>query len=165
MSDDVWDIDAAELEHFAAGSTTDGSEFHAECCCGWTSDGHPTQAAAEAAISEHRDEVVGPPDEMDHLMSGLLDLQDDLADVVVWLAENWSADLPVPAFVGLEGGHAHLAAWCKDPAGVARAAERLGVPIIIDEEHGGRGGRCHRAIRSFGGVCVEVVTETPGEGS
>jgi hypothetical protein len=164
MTDDVWDIDAAELGHFAAGSTWDGREFHAECCCGWTSDGHPTQAAAEAAISDHRDEAVGPPDEMDQLMSGLLDLQDDLAGVVVWLAENWSADLPVPALVGREGGHVHLAAWCPDAAGVARAAEHLGVPITIDDEHG-RSGRCHRAIRAFGGVYVEVATETPGQDS
>ncbi len=37
-------------------------------------------------------------------MSGLLDLQDDLADAVMWLAENWSADLPVPCYGWADSG-------------------------------------------------------------
>ncbi len=52
--------------------------------------------AQDAAGTDHREIAVGPPDGLDPLLSGLLDLQDDLADAVMWLAENWSADLPVP---------------------------------------------------------------------
>ena len=43
---------------------------------------------------------MGPGDGLDRLMSELLDLQDDLARAVMWLAEHWSADLPAPARAG-----------------------------------------------------------------
>jgi hypothetical protein len=72
----------------------DGEEYLAECSCGWASGWACTPEEADRAGVEHRDGAVGPGDRMDLLMSGLLDLQDDIASVVIWLAENWSADLP-----------------------------------------------------------------------
>jgi hypothetical protein len=51
---------------------------------------------ADEAASGHREVAAGPATDLDATLSGLLDLQDDLADTVIWLAENWTSDLPVP---------------------------------------------------------------------
>src|SRR5690606_35585435 len=71
-----------------------GTGYRAECSCGWASDPLDSLDLAELAGFGHPAEAVGPSDWMDRLMSGLLDLQDDVAAVVIWLAENWSAHLP-----------------------------------------------------------------------
>ena len=60
----------------------------------------PSPDAAFEAGCDHPHEAVGPPDAMDAAMSAMLDLQDDLAGVVMWLAENWSTDLPSPYLHG-----------------------------------------------------------------
>jgi hypothetical protein len=81
-----------------------GLGHRAECGCGWASAWTDDPAEAEAAGVDHREIEAGPGDSLDVVMSELLDLQDGLADMVVWLAENWSADLPVPTVYGCHGG-------------------------------------------------------------
>ena len=136
------------------------------CSCGWESQWMPQSADdAVRAGTEHIDTAVGPPDAMDGLMSAMLDLQDDLSEVVMWLAENWSADLPAPALHGVDhydgaGGPvagAWLLASAVDEDSLARAAERLGVPVGADARPGSRGCRYRRACRRFGRVKVEVA--------
>jgi hypothetical protein len=147
---------------------SDGDQYRAECSrCGWVSDWQATWVAAAVAGAEHRDTAAGPPGEMDVLMSGMLDLQDDLARVVVWLAENWSADLPIPGLRsvthydddgpswGVAG--AVLMAAAPDRAVLARVAERLGVPVRTDPESDSCGNRYQRAARRFGRVEIEVL--------
>ena len=74
-------------------------------------------------------------------MSGLLDLQDDLADTVMWLAENWSADLPTPTCPQTqyrEGGErlagVRLLVYCDSTPALIRVAELLGEPVVAAAE-------------------------------
>jgi hypothetical protein len=150
---------------------SDGFEFLAECGCGWASDWHPRPQDADEAGAEHRDTAVGPPDAMDVLMSGLLDLQDDLAATVVWLAENWSADLPAPALLstthyddtGEPVAGVSLLAGTTDSVELVRVADRLGVPVLTDERPDTQGNRYQRAARRFGRVEVEVIRSVGDE--
>jgi hypothetical protein len=134
------------------------------CSCGWAGSWTDDCADALTAGSDHLDTAIGPPDAMDHLMSGLLDLQDDLAGIVVWLAENWSADLPVPDLHGLVEDRdsepvaiVQLLATTSDPAVLARVADRLGVPTHTDTQPDPSGTGLQRAERRFGRVLVEVM--------
>jgi hypothetical protein len=144
-----------------------GLGCRAVCSCGWASHWTDHGPAATQAGVEHIDTAIGPPDAMDVLMGAMLDLQDDLASVVVWLAENWSADLPAPGLYptthyddpervrGVAG--VALRAAAADAAVLARAADRLGVPVLTDEAPDGLGNRYQRATRRFGRVAVEVI--------
>ena len=144
------------------------------CSCGWASQ-WMLQSADDAlrAGMEHIDTAVGPPDAMDALMSAMLDLQDDLAEVVMWLADNWSADLPTPALHGADhddgsgGPVAGAGCWrpCGDEGALARAAERLGVPVRTDPGQDSYGSRFRRAWRRFGRVKVEIALQLTEEGS
>jgi hypothetical protein len=142
---------------------SDGYEFLAECSCGWASDWANFPEAADAAGAEHRRDVVGPPDEMDRLMTGLLDLQDDLAAVVVWLAENWSADLP-PLGWYANGGDRDTARpalrviGACDPDELAPAAVVLDSALADDPPGGAGVTRYRRAVRDIGRVRIEVFT-------
>jgi hypothetical protein len=142
---------------------SEGFEYLAECACGWASDWHATPDAADTAGAEHRDGAVGPPDAMDRLMSGLLDLQDDLAAVVVWLAENWSVHLP-PLGWSANGSDRdgdrpvlRVTGYC-DPDELADAARVLGAVPADDLADDARGSRYRRAVRDFGRLRVEVFT-------
>jgi hypothetical protein len=143
----------------------DGYDF-ATCSCGWTGELHGEAVWAEIDALAHHEGVASPPDGLDRAMSDLLDLQDDLAEVVVWLAENWSADLPVPTVRGCnhyDDNHnatagVRVSAYTSDTTEVARSAARLGVPVITDAGPNSLGRRYHRAIRTFGRVQVEVYT-------
>jgi hypothetical protein len=142
---------------------SDGYEFLAECSCGWASDWHANAESADAAGVEHREVAVGPPDAMDRLMTGLLDLQDDLAAVVVWLAEHWSADLP-PLGWYANGSDRDLdrpVLWvigACDPDELAPAAVVLDA-VLADDPPGGNGAiRYRRAVRDIGRVRIEVFT-------
>jgi hypothetical protein len=140
---------------------SDGFEFLAECGCGWASDWHPTPETADSAGTEHRDAAVGPPDAMDVLMSGLLDLQEDLAATVVWLAENWSAHLPELGWSANGDDRdtsrpAVRVLGACDPGELAAAAVVLGsVPVADPPTH--RGIRFRRAVRDIGRVRIEVI--------
>jgi hypothetical protein len=148
----------------------DGLGHRAECGCGWASDWTDDQAEAEAAGVDHREVSVGPGDGLDAVMGELLDLQDDLADMVVWLAENWSVDLPVPVVYGRDGGgdtrgpaRVELSAYCWDPAHLGRIAHLLGVPPTEDQHANCYGSRHRRARRDFGRVSLRAYTSIETE--
>ena len=143
----------------------DGLGHRAECGCGWASDWCDEPSDAEAAGVDHREVAVGPGDGLDRMISELLDLQDDLADMVVWLAENWSADLPVPVVYGRDGGgdirgpaRVELSAYCGVPADLGRIAHLLGVLTVEDERPDCYGSRYRRARRDFGRVSLWAYT-------
>ena len=149
-----------------------GEAYRAECSCGWASDWlHYNEAAAEAAGVDHREVAVGPGDGLDAVMGELLDLQDGLADMVVWLAENWSADLPVPVVYGCHGGPAPVPparievwAYCTDPADLVRISHLVGVPPVDDEDSGGT--QYRNTCRAFGRVTLRAYGRVPeGEGA
>jgi hypothetical protein len=146
---------------------SDGFEFLAECSCGWASDWHPTAEAADIAGAEHRSQAVGPGDGLDRVMTGMLDLQDDLAAMVVWLAENWSADLPVPVLYGCGGGESPSAArvevwvYCGEPALLVRIAQVAGVAPIDDDQPDTYGHRYRNVTRDFGRVTLRAYGPVP----
>jgi len=93
-------------------------------------------------------------DPVDALPSGLLDIQDDIARAVVWLAENWSADLPTPRWYGRgrpdrDGEALALLVWCP-PGQLARAAGLIDATPPDDEIPNSYGHRYRRVRRSFG---------------
>ena len=137
--------------------------YWAACSCGWTGDTQREAEWAHADAAEHRDQAPGPGDGLDAVMSDLLDLEDDLAGMVVWLAENWSADLPVLTIYGRGGAglgpaSLELSAYCLDPGVVARIARLLGVPATDDERPDDNGNRYRRAGRRFGRVTLAAFT-------
>ena len=143
--------------------------YRPECLCGWAGTYTDLAGDAEVAAISHRDEAPGLPDGLDATMSALLDLQDGLAQAVVWLAENWEADLPVPRvcattiYAGADdregAAGVRLLAYCPDGASLARAAARLGAPLRDDEAPNTSGNRYTRAVRLFGRVKFEAYTE------
>lgn len=140
--------------------------YRAECSCGWVSDDYgEDDAEAEAAGVDHREVAVGPPDRFDRFMSGLLDVQDDIAAAVVWLAENWGAGLPVPRWYG-DGAEdsdrpaIRVQVYC-DLWEMAAVSGVLGVEVIEDTTPDTRGNRYRRARRAFGRVLIEAFTAAP----
>ncbi|HEX6235990.1 MAG TPA: hypothetical protein VFZ68_02285 [Acidimicrobiales bacterium] len=136
----------------------------AECGCGWTGTWRDYPADAEADAHDHREVAVGPGDGLDGAMSELLDIQDDLASVVVWLAENWSADLPVPKVHTMASGGsiaARIELWvcCSDLGDLVPLAQVLGVPLVDDDTADSCGTRYRRAVRRFGRVSVQAFGE------
>jgi hypothetical protein len=118
------------------------------------SDWFADDVAAVLAGVEHPEIAVGPADGLDELLGGLLDLQDDLARVVVWMAENWSADLPVPSRLAAGPGPLDLHVQCRDVEELDRVADLLelhGDPAEHSDDATGWG-----ACRRFGTVLVEV---------
>jgi hypothetical protein len=141
-----------------------GERWRAECSCGWAGDWHDDPVLAEADGENHREVAVGPGDALDGLISELLDLQDDLARVVVWLAEHWSADLPVPYCRGDNRGDqagVEVATYCRDPEVLERIARVLDVPLIDDDTADSRGNRYRRAVRDFGRVYLRAFRWLP----
>jgi hypothetical protein len=136
----------------------------AECSCGWAGDWLDDAALAEADGEDHREEAVGPGDGLDRLMGELLDLQEDLARVVIWLAEHWSADLPVPRARGInrdEVAGVELAVYCYAPDALERAARLLEVPLVDDPSPDTSGNRYRRALRPFGRVRFQAYRWLP----
>ncbi|MGH9005001.1 MAG: hypothetical protein ACRDYV_17915, partial [Acidimicrobiia bacterium] len=116
--------------------------WRAECWCGWNSAWCDDYVTADEAGQDHREVAAGPPDGLDAALSGLLDLQDDLAATVMWLAEHWSADLPAPDVYShtqyRENGEAlaavRLLVYCDSTDGLVRVAKLLGEPVVADAE-------------------------------
>jgi hypothetical protein len=157
-----------DLEHYVQ-TFTDGTRYRAECPCGFTSEWFGDQEEAESAAEDHREVVIdtepaGRPEGFDRFMSGLLDLQDDLVAAALWLAEHWTADLPVPGWLANGSDYDdkraafRVSAYCSERADLARAAELLGVGVVEDPARDGRGNRYRRATRRFGRVEVEAYT-------
>jgi hypothetical protein len=143
--------------------------YRAECECGWQGEWRDCVTVARQDGQVHRDGAV-PPGDLDELVTGLLDLQDDLAAVVMWLAENWSAHLPKLGWHSRSGsGDRDVPAvkvhGCGDLEGVAEAAGSLGVVPTDDPAPNTYGYCLRRAVRRFGRVEVEVfanLDETTG---
>ena len=101
-------------------------------------------------------------DAVDALLSGLLDIQDDIAQAVIWLAENWSADLPAPGWMGRSSdldktpGPVIRLPLCCSPEELSRVAELAGTTPVDDETPDRRGDRSRRVRRSFGAGRVEL---------
>jgi hypothetical protein len=159
-----------DFEHVAE-IETDCVEYRAACSCGWTGEWRPDDLAATDDAEDHREVVTdrldGPPVGFDRFMSGLLDLQDDLAAAAMWLAEHWSADLPVPGWYtsGREAGAGPaflVLAYCV-PDDLARAAELLGAEVVEDPCPDVNGNRYRRAQRAFGRVLIEGYTSAQTE--
>jgi hypothetical protein len=160
-----------DLAHLVQVVHHHNSGYRAECVCGWASEWAPDQTAAECAAVEHREVAVGPPSGLDAALSDLLDLQDDLADAVMWLAENWSADLPTP--YGHPRAHYRgdgdatpgvgLLVYCTNRAELDRVARLLDVPVIPDERANSLGHRYERAIREFGRVQLDAYRSLDSE--
>ncbi len=141
----------------------DSLGYRAECGCGWVDIWQTYQVDAEADARDHREVAVGPGDGLDGLMSELLDIQDDLASVVVWLAENWSADLPVPKLRLQTGGPIETATVemsvnCLNAATLGRIAHLLGVPARDETTPGRSRTRYWTARRRFGRVSLRAFT-------
>jgi hypothetical protein len=145
---------------------TDGFEYRAACSCGWGGEWRPDDLAATDDVEDHREVVTDPLDVeaagFDQFMTGLLDLQDDLTATAMWLAEHWSADLPVPGWYGSgredgDGPAFRVLAYCE-PDDLDRAAGLLGVEVVEEPEIDRYGDRYRRAIRRFGRVEVEAYT-------
>ena len=145
--------------------------YRAECWCGWNSVWCDDYATADEAGQDHREIAAGPPDRLDAALSGLLDLQDDLADTVMWLAENWSADLPTPDVSSQtqyrEDGErlagVRLLVYCDSTPALIRVAELLGEPVVAAAEPDRYGTRWQRAVRRFGRVEIDAYRETDPE--
>jgi hypothetical protein len=150
-----------ELTHPVVVVTDDQGAYRSECGCGWASDWYfCDDRAAEDAGAEHIEIAVGPPDPMDQLMSGLLDLQADLAEVVIWLADHWSAALPVPYPTCPRYGHegtAALSVYCSDGLDqLHQVAELLDQPVTHRPDYDQGDRRYWHVCRTFGRVTLDA---------
>jgi hypothetical protein len=156
LNPSMGDEPAARPMHEVA-TFSDESRHRAECSCGWTSDWHADDVTAVMAGVEHSEIAVGPRDGLDGFVGELLDVQDDLSELVIWLAEHWSADLPVPALWGLAGtGRVEVSVYCASRTELARVGARLGVAVGRDRRYDAEKETYWCARRTFGRVAVEA---------
>jgi hypothetical protein len=161
-TDTAIDVELAHRVRVQTDQRVRGLGSRAVCSCGWASGWLPSSDGATQAWAEHLDTAIVPPDALDQAMNVMLDLQDDLANAVVWLAENWSADLPAP---GVHGGvgclytpdvpGVRLVALCGTADELGRVATRLGSPVPD-------GGPFDVAVRDFGRVRIAAWVEPSG---
>jgi len=153
-----------ELVHQVV-TVIDAGEYRAECSCGWASEWFLDDVEATEAGLEHPEIVVGPPDPIDVLMTGLLDIQDDLAALVVWLAENWSTGLPKLGWTANGDDHSP-----DRPAlrvlGYAEPAEFTAAALVVDatpydDGPAARGETFRHVVRDFGRVRLDIFTTVP----
>jgi hypothetical protein len=140
--------------HLAA-VVSDGFEYLAECSCGWAGRWQAEPAAADLDGAEHRDHAISAPDPTDAVLTSLLDLQDDLAAVVIWLAESWSAGLPVITHYGNgsdNGTQVVLLAYCDTLDELEAVAALMAVDPVDDPAPNRQGYRYRRATLVFGRV-------------
>jgi hypothetical protein len=138
-------------------TVTDGYEHRAECSCGWASEWCGDDVAAVMAGVEHP-ELVEPASGFDGFMGELLDVQDDLSRVVEWLAENWSAYLPVPELWAStrQGRTVDVTVQCSTAGDLSRVAELLGAEVARDAVFDTDGATYLCARRQVGGVVLEA---------
>jgi hypothetical protein len=132
----------------------------AECLCGWASRWTSDATAAHDAAAEHRRATVHPAG-LDAALGCLLDLQDDLADAVMWMAECWPADMPTPRAYGLT-----VADHGRVGPGVALLVPHLAAdqlvrlrdlpdsPVVTTTTQDADGVRCAWVTRRFGRVRI-----------
>jgi hypothetical protein len=148
---------------------SDGDEYRATCTCGWASGWQFTPEAADDEGRWHRDDAALAADAMDGLMSDLLDLQDDLAAVVVWLAENWSIGLPQLGWTASGADRdrdrpALRVLGYASPAELAAAALVLDATPTDDPATDTERSRYRHVVRDFGRVRLDVFTLLAGPG-
>ena len=143
----------------------DDEEYRAECACGWVSDWSFNPADADSEGVCHQDDAARATDAMDLVINDLLDLQDDLAAAVVWLAENWTTGLPTLGWSGC-GDDRRRDRPAVRLLGYASPAEMTAAAVVLDTtmidgppDVGGR--RWRRAIRDFGRVRIQIFADLP----
>lgn len=103
-------------------------------------------------------EPAGPADHLDRALTELLDVQDDIAETVMWLAEHWRLDLPeltLSLGIPADGYLLRVMACCsRDELG--RVAELIDAPVTEAEPHSGA--RWFHARRRFGTVLLDAFT-------
>jgi hypothetical protein len=135
----------------------DGDEYRAECGCGWASEWCFTATDADGEATWHRDDAARAADAMDELMSDLLDIQDDLAAVVVWLAENWSTGLPELGWTA-SGDDRHRGRPALRVLGYASPAAP-----VRDEQPTCSGPGYRHVTRDFGRIQIDIFTALTAE--
>jgi hypothetical protein len=160
-------VSSIEFDHLVQVVRHRALGYRAECWCGWSSFWCEEHLTTDEAGVDHREVTAGPATALDATLSGLLDLQDDLADTVIWLAENWSSELPVPhAYArridrddGEPDAGVRLLVYCATAEQLVELAALLGSPMVADPEPDTEG-RCYeRATRDFGRVQIEAYAE------
>jgi hypothetical protein len=159
-----------EFDHLVQVVCHKACGHRAECWCGWASAWCDDYTTADAAATDHREVAAGPATGLDTTLSDLLNLQDDLADTVIWLAENWSSDFPVPqAHIRvrhLDNGKCvsclRLLVHCATPGELVAMADLLAGPIVADAEPHQDGSRYERVTRTFGRIDIEAYTKAGG---
>jgi hypothetical protein len=145
---------------------SDGDEYQATCTCGWVTGWQPSPEAADDEARWHRDDAARAADAMDGLMSDLLDLQDDLAAVVVWLAENWTTGLPQLGWTANGDDH-HRDRPALRVLGYASPAELVAAALVLDTAPTDDPpaetdrARYRHVLRDFGRVRLDVFTLLP----
>jgi hypothetical protein len=132
----------------------------AECLCGWASRWVDDSTTAREAAAGHRSATV-QPDGLHAALGCLLDLQDDLADVVMWLAECWPPDLPLPRAQGttvMDQGHVGpglaLLVRCRDAGELVRLRDLPDAPVVASNAQDADGTRYELVTRGFGRVRI-----------
>jgi hypothetical protein len=153
-----------DLAHLVQVVGHDKSGLRAECRCGWASRWYDDYPEADAIARRHREVAIGSPTGLEAVLGGLLDLQDDIADVVAWLAEYWSSDLPAPRAVphidlGANGESVPgltLSMRCTIREMVSSVADMLGAEVALEQTGSGL---TERTSRRFGRVIVDACYE------
>jgi hypothetical protein len=157
---------AAPASTHAVDVVSDSDICRAECRCGWLGEWQFGAAGADEDGVCHQDDSARAAEAMDLVMSGLLCLQDDLAAVVVWLAENWTTGLPQLCWSAC-GDDRDRDRPALQVLGYATPAEMTAAVVVLDttmtddppDDEGNP--RYRHAIRDFGRVLIDVFTDIP----
>jgi hypothetical protein len=106
-----------------------------------------------------------PADHVDQVVSGLLDIQDDIAKTVMWIAQHWSTDLP--PITWSTGGVPEddtttvlvVTARCSTVEDLERVARLLRSRVLVEPLGDLR--LVHHAWRSFGQVLFRATHTEP----
>jgi hypothetical protein len=134
--------------------------YRAECRCGWASAWTSERAPAHATARRHPHPASGAPHGPEPAIRDLLDLQDDLADAVLWLGENWAPGLPTPLVrsgvpvdaAGRPIASVSLSVRCE------RAEDLAWVATLVGRPHAAR----NVVVHPFGRVCLVATRATAG---
>jgi hypothetical protein len=156
-----------DLAHLVQVVPHEACGYRAECLCGWAGPWCDDHREAQLGASDHRAATVGPPSGLEAALGGLLDLQDDLADALCWIAERWTPGLPAPYPVHriehrADGGAVPaltLTMTCVSDAELMAVASMLSTTPTPDPA---KGTAPRRVGRSFGRVRLEGCQNEAG---
>lgn len=109
-------------------------------------------------------EPAGPAGPIDQLMTELLDIEDDIATAVIWIAEHWSTDLPVITWgTGdqFKGYALRLKVNAASHDVLNQLARLLDAPVTATEAHHNK--VWWHAQRRFGTVLLDTFYGEPIE--